>query len=771
MQRIKLNQRKFALAVLLSELAIIIAYSVIVIAGYSAYEPVGFTENDMQLCAVNGGKADGNYTDTSSEEIKAVVTPAFKLRRGIYYIQASVRGRGPVMGGLVYDNSRNGRELFDNDEFRVRPDRGVVFCRVRISEDSPVRFKVRLTGDAVEGDFVQLLQVDVTPSKITCLYRIFCLTVLFIMADLLVWGYDRYYRRWSKKQRAICMILVLTALFTGVPFFQEGVISAADLEFHMQRIEGISQGLLSGQFPVRIHPGWLDGHGYPVSVFYGDLFMYPAALLRMAGFTVEEAYKFYMLLVNGMTVAVAYYAFYKMTKDEVAAMAGSVLYAGSLYRLDHLYRAQVGTSGAMVFYPLILVGFYLLFTEDTDSREYKGLWRYLTAGFTGLLMTHMLSGLMVGIYAVVACLILIKRTIRKNTLLELLKAGTVFVLLNLWFLVPFLQYMFCEKIHINANLGKANADGTDYYALLSDFMQDGKNLYQLVAERNSVGCVLLLILMLYIVTIPFQDGEDSFVKRSRWLFGATLVSLWVCMESFPVVGLARLSDAVCRYFLTTQYQDRFMSVAVAFAASIGAIVFTMKLFSEKGKWFLMGGLLCITVWQGTMYFQDAAADTIFLDTADLNFYQGQSESYSIGNAEYLPMAVDRQLLTETVLPQEGLDVQSVDRDYLTYRITAANLTEQERNIKLPIIYYTGYRAYDRRQPAALLKTYAGENGCVTVAVPYGYSGTFTVKFHEPWYWRMAEMISLATLIAGICYKIRKGVKMHGNQKTDRPVVS
>ena len=50
----------------------------------------------------------------------------------------------------------------------------------------------------------------------------------------------------------------------------------------------------------------------------------------------------------------------------------------------------------------------VLFTEDVDSKEYKKIWGYLTIGFTGLLMTHMLSGLMVAVYAVAACLVMLK---------------------------------------------------------------------------------------------------------------------------------------------------------------------------------------------------------------------------------------------------------------------------------------------------------------------------------------------------------------------------
>ncbi len=35
------------------------------------------------------------------------------------------------------------------------------------------------------------------------------------------------------------------------------VTPAIDLVFHLQRLEGVYQGILSGEFPVRIDPGWL----------------------------------------------------------------------------------------------------------------------------------------------------------------------------------------------------------------------------------------------------------------------------------------------------------------------------------------------------------------------------------------------------------------------------------------------------------------------------------------------------------------------------------
>ena len=768
------DRKKLILSVMSVQVVLLVIYSMIVIAGYSSYQPLVFSENDMQLYTTGGDVETGNYTDTSFEEVKAVVTPAISLKKGVYYMQASLRGQGPIKGGLLYDQPRNGKELFNNNEFRVRPEKGQISFRVRIDEDSPVRLKIRLTGDAVPGDYIQLLDVHVTPSKVTWLYRIFCLAAFLLTLDLLVWGYHRFYKKWSKKQQAIGIVLIVTALFTSLPFFQQGLVPAVDLMFHLQRIEGISQGLLSGQFPVRIHPGWLDGHGYASSIFYGEILMYPSAILRMVGFTVEEAYKFYMFFINGMTVAIAFYAFHKITRNELAAMAGSILYAGNLYRLECLPQATVGRCGAMMFYPLVLAGFYLLFTEDVDSKEYKKIWGYLTLGFTGILMTHMLSGLMVAVYAAVACLLMLKKVFRRNTLLELLKAAGAFILINLWFLVPFLGYMFSEKLLINSKMEDAIQEGADYYALLEDFAQEGKNLYHLVMDRESIGYALLLLLILYVVTIPLQNKADPLTRRSRWLFGGTLFTIWVCMESFPVVGLAKISNVIYKYFTMTQYQIRFMSVAIVFAACMGAVFFAMRLFPEKELWILAGILLCVTVWQDDIYFQSSVVEDYFLDTVDLNFYQGFGPTYSVGNAEYLPMQTDRQQLAEEIVPQEGLTVSAVEREYLTYRITVSNPTEKEQEIKLPVLYYTGYRAQDMDSHMALT-TYMGENGCVTVRVPGGYHGRFEMKFYVAWYWRAAEIISLLTLVIGIWYKKwyqnRKGVRGNGDQKSDRPVIS
>lgn len=56
--------------------------------------------------------------------------------------------------------------------------------------------------------------------------------------------------------------------------------------------------------------------------------------------------------------------------------------------------------------------------------------------------------------------------------------------------------------------------------------------------------------------------------------------------------------------------------------------------------------------------------------------------------------------------------------------------------------YKGYQAVmDNGEQLQLLP-----GSLVSVSVPAGYTGTIRIGFHEPWYWRVSEIISLLTVI-------------------------
>ena len=110
------------------------------------------------------------------------------------------------------------------------------------------------------------------------------------------------------------------------------LIWGVDLWFHLLRIEGVAQGLRAGQFPVRIQPDWMNGYGYPVSVFYGDGVLGIAELLRWIGFPLQTAYKVYVYVISFGTFMTAWYAFRRLFGEEKIALTGAAIYVLAPYR-------------------------------------------------------------------------------------------------------------------------------------------------------------------------------------------------------------------------------------------------------------------------------------------------------------------------------------------------------------------------------------------------------------------------------------------------------
>lgn len=741
--------------ILLFELLIVIVYGLAAASSYRSQE-LQFEESEMQIRNGQHEMTDGNYLDTSFTEAKAVVTPAFSLTKGIYYLEASYAGKGTIYAGLLYDRSRNGKEAVDNDEFIINPEDQTIAYRIKIHDDSEIRFKMRLTGDAADGDYVQLFRMHIVSSRLTYVYNIFCLFSLFLLGDLVVWGYRRYYVRWNTEQKMVFMVLAFSAFFMGLPLYRDGLNGGNDLTFHLSRIEGLYRSLQhfgkNRQLPVRIQPGWLDGYGYAVSVFYGDIFLYLPAVLRVIGFTLEEAYKVYVWTVNAATVFLSFYAFKRIARDRLAAMMGSVLYAGSVQRLTLLYTAVLGSGSGMAFYPLVAAGFYLLFTEDIYSETYKRIWMLLALGFTGILMTHMLSCLMVGAYALLLCVIMLKKTLRRNTLCTLFKAAGAAILLNLWYLIPMIQYMICEKLRINTALS-TEVEITDYYARLSDFTQEGRNLYSFFTGNDTIGFSVLLVLLLYVISMPLHK-KDRKTTYCRMVACLALFASAVCTDLFPVVELARRSALLTRFFLTLQYQYRLMGIAVVLAVCLCVLFLSMDVFDRKMLSYSMGLLCCLTLYQDVQYFRTLSCDQVYLDGIALEARMDQEQySYHVGNGEYLPTVTDTKKFTREVEGDEQIRIDRIEREGLTFAVAAENEFSAERTILFPVLYYSGYQASDQNTREKLA-TGIGDNGRVAVTVPSGYNGTFCLRYREPLLWRIAEAVSVSAWIAVVFFFVR-----------------
>jgi hypothetical protein len=76
----------------------------------------------------------------------------------------------------------------------------------------------------------------------------------------------------------------------------------------------------------------------------------------------------------------------------------------------------------------------------------------------------------------------------------------------------------------------------------------------------------------------------------------------------------------------------------------------------------------------------------------------------------------------------------------------------EAYLLIPRIWYPGYAVRNGSGQTVILEK--GEMAMVKVVVPAGYEGSFTVRYREPWHWRLAEATSLLTAAMVLTYAMR-----------------
>lgn len=96
----------------------------------------------------------------------------------------------------------------------------------------------------------------------------FSLLLFFFILDLIYIAFCKgIFKKCQVTKRKIYFGLFLIIMFSSFPIFSYYLYQGHDLQFYLMRIQGLKEGLLSGQFPIKIQPNWQNGYGYGVSVF------------------------------------------------------------------------------------------------------------------------------------------------------------------------------------------------------------------------------------------------------------------------------------------------------------------------------------------------------------------------------------------------------------------------------------------------------------------------------------------------------------------------
>lgn len=534
-------------------------------------------------------------------------------------------------------------------------------------------------------------------------------------------------------ERIIKILIIFTCIYSSFVLLVPGIPMGHDLTFHLSRILGIRDGLLAGEFPIKIYPNYLNGYGYGNGLFYSDIFLYIPAVLCLLGIKVVNAYKIFLFICTVFTTVSIYICVKCIFKSKFAGTISMIIYTLSSYRMVDMYiRAALGEVLAFIFLPIIVLGVYKIIYED--YRE----WYILSIGFSGLVLSHNISSIIMFIFVAIMILINFKKFIREPKRLGFLILSTVIsILLVSYYLFPMLEQLVSCDFVINTGIS-ANEVWKSTLPILKIIFSIPYSVFFLKGI-SGIGVVFFVIIFLNFKRL--KNNVNSFTN--------------VCL----VMGIISIL-AVTRFFP--------WKIIIKYLEQISVIQFSWRLhlFSTLFISISAGGIILKYRYKREIEFKTASI-LIFLSIVSCSvnmftqylfygysyfrgFYEVNIESYSIGLGEYLPANTDKDQLMnrgDIIVTNDKNINYDFFRDGTTLYINFNNNINKNTYLEVPLLYYLGYEAeYINGSEKSVLPISKGENGVVKVDLLNYEDGNITIKYTGTNIQVVSQYISAITFI-------------------------
>ncbi|MBD5527058.1 MAG: hypothetical protein HDR02_01415 [Lachnospiraceae bacterium] len=368
----------------------------------------------------------------------------------------------------------------------------------------------------------------------------------------------------GRDQEIVFWTLSASVLLAYLPYAVDYFYVGDEGWLWLLRIEGLKETLLQGNpFPVRVQEYWLYGNSYTVSAFCGDLFLLFPALLRMIGFSLMDAYKFFVAAVLAGTALISYHCFYRCTGSRYGALAGSALYELAPYHIYCLYnRSALQECLVMMFLPLVVLGIYRMYTADVESASYGRAKIPLVVGIGCILQSHVPGCLATIAGVATVCLIMWRKTLRRETLLELVKAALWCLALNAWFWARLLQMQWADQYVLSTTTAQSISQGRMGLAGLLQMYPYAGN-----GQPIQAGAAFWAVFLGYVV-LRLGRREKKVIPVNPW-DRIVSGSLLLCLLSL---------------FLSTRYFPWDLSAAAELFSALAAAFFAVWLTEERKRW-------------------------------------------------------------------------------------------------------------------------------------------------------------------------------------------
>lgn len=722
---------------------------------YIRYQPQEyfFSYQDLSSPVVIEKSSESIYLEENEDQSNKGLfaeTPEIQIDKGTYRVSFQYRTNSVhnlyyiTCSDMAFVDYDRGIELSPHDQQQMFD------MRVRVNDE---KYKVSIDFNG-EG-YIEIKSITVTETKAYLRMLLGNFILFTILVNIVVYFIlnrnDILDRNREKLQT--CFVIAGICILVSLPIFTD-YLQGVDIAVSLLRIEGLSRGILEGQIPVRIHPFALADHGYASGLFYPDLFLTMAALMRIWGYSVMQSYKFLLLCINILTVLISYYSFKRIFHNCRIGLVGCFFYSTSIYRMINIYpRGALGESIAMIFLPLLAFGLYsIIMREDNqDQGAYHFQWIAPTIALTGIIESHILSCAMTGIFIVLVCITQCRRVVVKKVFIQLSLTVIMTLLLNAWFIIPFVDslsgdYVFQHMSEMTQNKG--------YYLqqLFSLYPIGDAFLYR--NETIGLGIIIGLFVSIYIMLKSKSHYHDKYMRLGRFSIVFGCIALFMTTNLFPYDILYQMGGVFKRFVSSIQFPWRFSAIAILFI-TIAICTSIMYSYGNQEKEGYIKGLIIVAFF-AIVFFLNGAMSEAVSEYSPLKPYGSAGvDTMDVSAGEYLPYQTDlQQLYFKDVYTSEGVTYSDYEKVGTHIKISVVNNQSVTGTVRVPLLFYSGYHARDVGTGNELL-VYNGDNHQLQIEIPADYNGYIAISYCEKDLWIVADFISVITLIVIIiCLVIR-----------------
>lgn len=501
----------------------------------------------------------------------------------------------------------------------------------------------------------------------------------------------------SAKEMAFWAILLVFAIGISYPYYRPMWHMPPDGAFHLARIEGIYNELRRGQFPVVMFNDALHGRG-TIAALYPQLFLYIPALFRMMGVSLDGAVRVFFIIINIATCGTAYYAAKRLTGNPYFSLFTMMIYCLLPYRLLVLLeRSAFGEAQAFVFIPLVIAGLYDVIIAD------KGRWPVLAIGMSGVLQSHVISTMNVIIVCVAIGCIYTAHIVKENRFIQIMYSIVTTMLLNLWYIIPFIMYMRSD-IGINEQMMTQDFSDEAYYVsrLIQLFPKQGLHIYSM-----GLGLILLTILGVY---LQLTAGKRN--SKERFALVLTLIGLaFLLMElkAFPWLTLQKIQRL--NYITKMVKFPARLSVIIQPMLLYGAIsMLAINRFRIPRIKLMLILAVSLTLFQGYII-TDSFLENLeeFITPNEMRFEADVADQFSY---DYVPSGYwedDFPITPESPVAEISGYEHRHGHSGFVYK------SDEDSYVDMPILYYLGYRAVSSEGENLLISK--GDNAAMRISLP------------------------------------------------------